>query len=107
MAGGVVSHGVQRPGVIENIWGDLVEYVVGGADAEEFIYNMIDVRGLAEGPQNCRGVVTYQGRRSPGGGGADGAEDGLLEDQRRQSEVQVSDGAFWVGKTDQLLGDVV
>ena len=40
------------------------------------------------------------------GGGADGAIDGLLEDQRRQFEFQVSYGAFWVGEADQLLGDV-
>ena len=40
------------------------------------------------------------------GGGADGAIDGLLEDQRRQFEFQVSYGVFWVGEADQLLGDV-
>ena len=38
--------------------------------------------------------------------GADGAEYGFLQDQSRQLEVQVSDGAFWVGESDQLLGDI-
>ena len=42
---------------------------MGGADAEEFDHNMIDGRGLAEGPHNCRGVVFSQGRCLPGGGG--------------------------------------
>ena len=40
------------------------------------------------------------------GRGVDGAEDGLLEDQLRQLEIRVSDGAFWVGEAGQLLGDV-
>ena len=39
-------------------------------------------------------------------GGADGAEDGHLEDQRHQFGVQVSDAAFCVGEAYQLLGDI-
>ena len=38
--------------------------------------------------------------------GADGAEYGFLQDQSHQLEVRVSDGAFWVGESDQLLGDI-
>ena len=79
---------------------------MGRADAEEVRHNRIGGRGLAEVPHNCRVFVASQSRCSPGGGGAGGAEDSLLEDQRRQFEVRVSNGAFWVGETDQLLGGV-
>ena len=80
---------------------------MGIVDAEEVGHNRIDGRGLAKGLHNCRGVVASLGRFSPGSGGADGAEEGLLEDQRRQLKVKVSDGAFWVGESDQLLVDGV
>ena len=106
MAGGVACHGVQRPGAIEHRWGDIVESVVGGADADKAGHNIIDGSGLTEGPCNCRGVVASWGRCLPGRGGADGAEDGLLEDQRHQFEVRDSDDAFGVGEADQILGDV-
>ena len=79
---------------------------MGGEDAEKVDHDRIDGVGLAEGPRNCGGAVASQGRRSPGGGGADGAEDSLLEDQRRQFDVQVGDDTFRVGEADQLLGDV-
>ena len=92
--------------MIEHRRGDLVESVVGGADDEEVGHNSIYGRGLAEGPCNYRGVVSSQGTCFTGGEGANGAKDGLLEDQRRQLEVQVSGGAFWVGEADQLLGEV-
>ena len=97
---------MQRPEVIEHRRGDLVESVVGGTDDEEVGHNSIYGRGLAEVPCNCRGVVSSQGTCFTGGEGANGAKDGLLEDQRRQFEVQFSDGAFWFGKSDQLQGDV-
>ena len=92
--------------MIEHRQGDFVESVSGGADAEEVGHNRIDGGGLAEVTHNCRGVVASLGRFLPSGGGADGAKDGFLEDQRRQFEVRVSDGTFWVGETYQLLGDV-
>ena len=106
MVGVIVRHGAQKPGVIEHRQGDLVESVVGRAYAEEVGHNRIDGRGLAEGQHNCRVVVASRGRFSPGGGGADGFEDGLLEDQFRQFKVRVSDGAIWVGEADKILGDV-
>ena len=93
-------------GRIEHIRGYLVESVVVGSDAEKIGHNRIDGIGLAEFPLNCRGVVTSQSRCLPGRRGADGAEDGFLEDQSRQFEVQVGDDAFGVGEDDQLLGDV-
>ena len=80
-AGGVVNRGIQRPGAIEHRWDDLVDSVVGRAYAEKVSHNKIDGSGLAVIPRNCRGVVASQGRCLPGGGGSDGAEDGLLEDQ--------------------------
>ena len=73
--------------MIEHRRGDLVEYVVGGADAEEVGHSIIDGRGPVEGPRNFRGVVASPGRCLTGGGCADGAKDGLLDNQRRQFEV--------------------
>ena len=104
--GGVVGHGVQRPGVVEHRWGDLVESVVDGADAEEVGHNVIDGSGLAEGTRNCRGVVASRYRFLSGRGVAYWSEDRLLEDQHCQFEVRVSDDDFWVGEADHLLGDV-
>ena len=83
-----------------------MEYVVGGADSEKVVHDRIDGGGLTEGTNNCGGVVASQGRCSPVRGGADGAEDGLLENQRRQFEVQVGYGAFGVVEADQLRSDV-
>ena len=73
MAGGLVGHGGQQPGVIEHRLVDRVDFVVGGSGAEEVGHNKVDGGGLAEGPRNCRYVFASLGRFFPGGGGADGA----------------------------------
>ena len=92
--------------MIENRQSGLVESVVGAEDAEEVGHNRIGGRGLAEVPRNCRSVVTSQGRCLPGTVVTYGARDGHLEDRIHQLKVQVSDGAFWIGESDQLLDDV-
>ena len=83
-----------------------MESVVDGVGAKKFGNNRIDGGSLVEGPQNCRGVVASWGRCLPGGGGSDGAEDSLLEDQCRQFYVRFGDGAFGFSEADQLMGDV-
>ena len=92
--------------MIEHRRGDLLESILGVEDAEYVRHNRIDGRGFAEGPRKFRGVVASQGRCLLGRGGAAGDENGLLEDQRRQFEVRVSDGSFCVGEAEHLLGDV-
>ena len=66
--------------MIEYRRGDILESVLGRADAEEVGHNRIYGRGLVEGPHNYRGVVDSRGRCLVGRGGSDGAEDGLMED---------------------------
>ena len=90
--------------MIEQRRGDLVESVVGGSDADRVTHNRIGGGVFAEGPRKCRGVVASQCRCSTGRGVFDGGEDGLLEDQRCQFEVQFGDGAFGVVEADQILG---
>ena len=59
MAGGVISHCVQLPGVIEHRLGDFLESDVSRADDEKVGHNRVDGSSLEEVPHNCRGVVNF------------------------------------------------
>ena len=56
-ARGIVRNCVQRSGVTEHGWGELVESVVGRLDADKVGHGRVDGGGLAEAPRNCLGVV--------------------------------------------------
>ena len=65
--GRIVCHGVEKPGVVENSWGDRGICILDGSGAKKVCNHRVDGGSFLEGPSNGRCIVTSCKRILPSG----------------------------------------
>ena len=63
--GRIVCHGVEKPRVVENSWGDRGICILDGSDAEKVCNHRVDGGSFLEGPSNGRCVIAARKWGSP------------------------------------------